>query len=98
MSSVDTTEYLALKADLDAANGRIKELENVEEILREKKSRLEQELGIAKEKMRHLESSERSQALKLSELEDTARTSNIEVNKVTVLLIVQLHDRADFIC
>ena len=82
MSKVDTQQHLALTRDLSAANGRIRELENSQEVLREKKARLEQELGIMQEKLRHLESSERSQASKLSELEETSKAANIEVTKV----------------
>lgn len=82
MSNVDTREYLALKRELDAANGRIKELENSQEMLKEKKARLEQELGVVQEKIRHLEGSERNQALKLSELEEASKVANVEVTKV----------------
>ena len=82
VSNVDTKEHLALKRELSAANSRIKELENSQEILREKKAQLEQELGIMQEKLRHLEASERSQALKLSELEETSKVANVEVTKV----------------
>ena len=82
VSNVDTKEQLALKRELDSASGRIRELENSQEILKEKKVRLEQELGITQEKLRHLEASERSYVLKLSELEETSKTANVEVTKV----------------
>jgi chromosome segregation ATPase len=81
--NVDTKEHLALKREVAAANGRIKELENSQEILREKKARLEQELAIMQEKLRQVESSERSQALKLSELEETSKATTVEVTKVS---------------
>ena len=82
MSSVDTRKHLALKRELDAANGRIRELENSQEMLKDKKARLEQELGVVQEKIRHLEGSERNQALKLSELEESSKAANVEVTKV----------------
>lgn len=82
MPTVGTREHLALKRELDAANGKIRELENSQEMLKEKKARLEQELGVVQEKMRHLEGSERNQALKLSELEETSKAAHVEVTKV----------------
>ena len=84
---MDTKEYLTLKRELDSANGRIKELENSHEILKEKKSRVEQELGIMQEKLRYLEGSERNQAVKLLGLEETSKTANIEVTKVCYQLV-----------
>lgn len=81
-SNVETREHLGLKRDLDTARGQIRELETSQEVLKEKKARLEQELGVMQEKLRYLENSERSHVLKLSELEETSKATNVEVAKV----------------